>query len=501
MQLFRSMVVEQVGDAFAKAVSFDIRDGQGQHAIIVQSRTTLQQPKSEFREVPFGKSSCSVSRPAQAGSPSRPSVPPPYSVSQVYSTLSAFGTLTSTLNTLRTKIVRDVLPLLVGGEWKASQDISEMTSTFRLEKVDKQRPAGILQNVSSLLSFINTTISPPSKTPLPERDIFLADVQSSIFRSVLDNVLITSMPSSLSAIPTWLETVHSALDLEQQYSVGDQVAVIGPFFETQAGETWANQRRRRVGEDVRKLIIGGWGGWEAREAEREKEVVMVVEVEVDEPDPTDVAGESNGTKAKDDDGFGWGFDDEKEAEKEAEPKSTKETAIDVDADEWGFDDTPQAGRSSPRQSPKVSNGKHSTEDESMGDGWDFEDPVAAPASPPKPVATPKPAREAKRLGKKVAKAKAVVEDDPWASGNESTTASIPPSEPVAETGWGWDEPEPQPVVPADEEVKPVERVKRKELKEEKRTMRETFLVSRACDKLVDMAERVLQEAKELSSSS
>ena len=39
--------------------------------------------------------------------------------------------------------------------------------------------------------------------------------------------------------------------------------------------------------------------------------------------------------------------------------------------------------------------------------------------------------------------------------------------------------------------------KRKELHEVKRVIKETYLVSRACDKLLEIAERVLREARDL----
>lgn len=413
--------------------------------------------------------------------------------------------LSSTLANLRARLVRDILPPLIRGECKVTQTTSDSISTFRLEKSSISRqPNDILQDVASLLSFINNTIIPSQSSQIPERETFLAEMQSTTFRSILDSVIVTSMPSSLSAIPSWLQIVHSALTIEEEYSAPSQEAVIKPFFETQAGETWANQRLRRVAEDARRLIVGGWGGWEAREAQREKEVVMVVEAEVDEPE----AKENSVTK--EDDGFGWGFDDDG-AKSHNVREEVKEKTEEEEVNEWGFDvETPQAGPSSPRKSPQTTNGNHaSAEDESMGDGWDFEDPVAvAPPSPPKLVAPVKPAREAKRLGKKVAKAKNTVDDDPWGSGSESMASSIqakpqtkepvpePQKVPTQDDGWGWNEPVPTPDVP-----KEPPRAKRKELKEEKRTIRETFLVSRACDKLVDMADRVLQEAKELSSSS
>lgn len=320
------------------------------------------------------------------------------------------------------------------------------------------------------------------------------------------------MPSSLPAVPKWLELIHRALDIEEKHSADEFKAIVKPFFEVEAGRAWANQRRCRVAEEARKLIVGGWGGWEAKEAEREREVTVVVEVEVDDEVEAASAIEK---EEENPDAFGWGFEDDSAAKKEvAETVPSAGAAGESDdanmdaEDGWGFDESAQAGPSSPRTAPTEPNGRTANSDEGEGDGWDFDDTTAAPAPEPLKPVLAKPAREAKRLGKKVAKVKAEVEDDPWGSGSEST-APAPVAQPLQQDepepqhdGWGWEEPLQTPAAPepATEKAAPV-RIKRKELKEEKKTIRETFLISRACDKLVDMAERVLREAKDLESTS
>jgi len=426
----------------------------------------------------------------------------------------------------------------VGGDWKASTSSPDQHVLFQLEKSPSRSPKQILNDVSTLLSFIDEHVISTSddETVQAERTVFLADLTSAVFEAVKSNVLITSMPPSLASIPTWLDVVHQALSIEEAHPYGERVIL--PFFQLQAGEAWANQRRTRVGEEVRKLIVGGWGGWEAKEAERERVVTMVVEVEVEDED----MGPSNGASAGEDapktmddtdDGFGWGFDDEantapavdagQAGQADGDDGKNGENAELAD-DGWGFDASAEAGPSSPRQSPVKSNGKHESmtlagPETGEGDGWDFDmDPAPAP-EPPKPILA-KPAREAKKLGKKVAKAKAVEDDDPWGSGSESMQSSQvlpPPPQDVPASGeaegWGWNEPEASaPQAAAADQQNPAAgtastrspetqtRAKRKELKEQTRTIRETLLISRACDKLVDIAERVLREARELQSN-
>ena len=323
----------------------------------------------------------------------------------------------------------------------------------------------------------------------PEVRSSWASIHSAVMQTTLDKVILPAMPTSLSTVPTWLDLVRSAVEIEE--AQGKSEEIVKRFFDHTAGEAWANQRRKRIAEEVRRLVLGGWGGWEAKEAEREKEISMVVEVEVDELEPiesTELAKPTEKVESKETDAFGWGFDDSPKAEMKEDPL--------VEGDGWDFDDSPQAGPSSPR---KENNGHN----EEAADGWDFDDPIETPpVEQPKPILA-KPAREAKRLGKKVAKVKAVQEDDPWGSGSESMPSTSAAPEPETATdGWGWDEPESEPAT-APEPVKPVvaeEQVKRKVLKEEKRLIRETFLVSRACDKVVDIAERVLRESKEVGAS-
>jgi hypothetical protein len=400
----------------------------------------------------------------------------------------------------------------MSGNLRATSESGANQTVFRLTAADPRlQSTAVLDGVSSFLSFVQTAMLP--NTSLPEVQAFWSEVRAATLQATLDSVLLPAMPSSLSTIPKWLELVHLALKIEEARPAENDQQLVKHFFESQAGEAWAKQRRGRVAEEVRKLVLGGWGGWEAREAEREKEVSIVVEVEVDdEPERQPQPQQTSGEVEKDDDAFGWGFDDSPKASTKSVPadipgdgaKAPEEEA----EDGWGFDTT-VAGPSTTRESPKKNGTATPSADEATGDGWDFEDPIAEPdPEPPKPVLA-KPAREAKRLGKKVAKVKAVVDDDPWGSGSESVSSSHvaqPPQGPrkdeVQAEGWGWDEPESAPpqAEPA-REVMPETRVKRKELKEETRVIRETFLVSRACDKLVDVAERVLKEAQDVQTAS
>jgi len=226
---------------------------------------------------------------------------------------------------------------------------------------------------------------------------------------------------------------------------------------------------------------------------RDKEISVVVEVEVDEEEDVDMD-----TKVE-----------------IAAPKSTLEsgpasvsapvpakdsTKADNDEEEgWEFEEPvalvqPEAGPSSPR--------RIATED--VEDGWAFDDDLSTPAPAPAPIKVPKPTREAKKLGKKVAKAKTQEQEDQdsgidsaEASRSNSTSTPTPPSIPTPEPrtsgmDWAWDD------EPKKEVTKP--KAKRKVLKDEKRVIKETLLVSKACDTLLELAEHVLRDARAISDS-
>jgi centromere/kinetochore protein ZW10 len=238
------------------------------------------------------------------------------------------------------------------------------------------------------------------------------------------------------------------------------------------------------------LILDGWQGWEAVEISRDKEISVVVEVEVEvedemmpvpQEDPIEAPTPTNDTRVS-----------------SSPPETTEEEGG------WGFDeDTQQSAQAGP------SSPKRNGQSDDMDDGWAFDDDLSAPSPAPAPVVAPKPTREAKKLGKRVAKAKVPEpgdenEDDNMqgsvhteSSNHDLTEPSSMPPPPVPATNesmdWAWDDDK----TTAKNEAKP--KAKRKELKEEKRTIKETFLVSKACETLLHLAEDVLQDSQEIQS--
>ena len=437
------------------------------------------------------------------------------------------------IQSLQTRLIRDIV---AAAATKLQLSISKPNSLHELTLATAPflPPSERVDAVSHILAFIAEHVFPPISDLESTRRNFLSQIIQSSMNIIIHDIILPAMPTSLASIPDWLEVVNHAVAIESQHASATPL-IIAPFFQSEAGRAWAVQRRKRVAEDVRKIIVGGWGGWEAVAEERDKDVVTLVEVEVSDDEGEDEVLAANGgnhegghrgklssekTPAADDEDFGWGFDESQGSKDDSAKEPLAEAVEEEPVEEgWGFDETENA-TAGPSQTLKVngnegSDAKAGDGPSDEGDGWDFEMAAADPTPVPPPVPIAKPAREAKRLGKKVAKVRMEVEDDPWASEGESAQGSStaaptqkldsaalePPAESTSRNDsapkddWSWGDAEGDPASTSN--TKQRMKKKRKVLKEDKRTIKETFLISRACEKVVDFAERILREATDL----
>jgi hypothetical protein len=385
-----------------------------------------------------------------------------------------------------------VIGSILSGTQSIVEDSDNTRATLRLTSSAQRTPDDILSDLSTLFTFIQSTVFPPIQTISDHRTQFLAGLHSATSELLLSTLIVPSIPVSLDDLPTWLNTIQTAASFESTANPDiKSTTPVKSFYENQAGLSWANQRRSQIGEQVRKLIVDGWAGWEAVSISRDKEISVVVEVEVDEEEDVDMD-----TKAEI-----AASEPVMALETSSVPAPTKSAAkADNEEEEgWEFEEPvalvqPEAGPSSPR--------RIATED--VEDGWAFDDDLSTPAPAPAPIKVPKPTREAKKLGKKVAKAKTQEQEDQdsgvdsaEASRSNSTSTPTPPEAPTPESkasgmDWAWDD------EPKKEVAKP--KAKRKVLKDEKRVIKEMFLVSKACDTLLELAEQVLRDARAISDS-
>lgn len=169
---------------------------------------------------------------------------------------------------------------------------------------------------------------------------FLSSFSEAVYQQVLKEVIIPSMPRDLSKLPPWLSDVEQCVSWEQEGPADLHKRVLQRFLAGQAGGNWLAGHRAAGFLEARSLVYEGWKSWDFRLEETKT---------ADSPPPM-----------KDDDGNdeGWGFDDD------LQPSDPAPVSVDD------------------------------------GSGWDFDDLATVPTNlTPTPLA--KPAREAKRLGKKL----------------------------------------------------------------------------------------------------
>ncbi|WVR03235.1 hypothetical protein IAU60_000226 [Kwoniella sp. DSM 27419] len=524
-ELLKALVIGQLTDGFGKAIS--ISSSATTITVSVNSAINLPQPKS--------------SPPAYLS----PSGAPSYTLAQLLASLSHLALLRPLLAQLSNKLSKEVIQPVISGSWRPSRSETDGSVILSLDHASQQPPSEILDNVKTVLNFIGSAVIPSASCD--ERETFLEELNTSTFRHVLHDLILPAMPANLARVEQWSKVLAKAIEVETAFA--PSTAIIKPFFEQEAGKQWAQKRRYAVADQVRSLILSGWGGWENALKERQKDTFVYVEVEVDEAAENhlssgniDHSAISSQFSSHEDSHAGAGLSQNQ--------KETQFTTQDVtmEDDGWGFDEsaTPAAGPSTSPTRHKVDAPVH--EDQEM-DGWDL-DPAPAsapikPASPPKaaqPVAakTAKPAREAKRLGKKLAKVRAEEDDDPWGSGTDSAVesnmsasvqlsssgdrASPRPQSPLGtahppeeeedkkeeeEDGWGWDDDSLPTKAVSSKGVPdvvgtaptPSKRPTRKEIREEKRTLTEEYRISVACEDLLAAARSVLDDLDELHQSS
>lgn len=445
--------------------------------------------------------------------------PSPYPLHTLLTALARLDSLASLVSTLRSQILTHVITPLARPK-SAHQIVIEDS---RIQVHPSAAPRSMqdsLNDIAEVLNFVQTHFVSKSST-LSENKAFTDGLRKDSYQLALDQLIIPSLPTRVDDLPIYLNVVLAASERSED--------VIKPFYDAQVGEAWGNKRRRAVGEDVRRLIVkDGWRGWEGQLVQREKDVVEIVEEEVEvDGEEEHVNGVDsvvgNGSKSEkpvDHDNVekdqekedvvmgneqeeGWGFEEKREE------ALNSQSLREVDEGEgWGFDEA------QPAKPPTTT----APVDDVVEEGWAFDDDPTPPAPvekpPPPPPKPAKPAREAKRLAKKVGKAK-IQDDFEWGSESEATQSSLPspplpqpprrtptppPAQPMssvissaekADDGWGWDEEEAKPT--------PVKRQRRriKVLKEQKRRVSEQYLISKACQDLLDMAQDMLREVVQL----
>lgn len=280
-----------------------------------------------------------------------------------------------------------------------------------------------LHNIATVLDFCNTHIFaalPPSSGPSFERTLC-----KPLTDSVLNNLLIPSLPNSFDQLPPFLDLAKQAARFEQEWIIGK----LGSDAHDRRIQSWADsvvghyerQRRLEILERCRILLVADESTfetfqWETTDA-APAEVVPVQQPE-DEPQQDEAWGFDNAEdawgldeEAKEADADGWGLEDDAEPTQDEAPAPVNgkshpvEPEVPADTgDGWGLDDDAPG----PDEPPPDAEDAWGLNDDSGSAGADdtaWDDPWAEPAPDPEPAPAPSPAKPATRLEKLAAKGK------------------------------------------------------------------------------------------------
>ena len=445
-----------------------------------------------------------------------PSALPTYILSEIMIALHRLDALQPHLDSISAH-VRIVISAIICIPRSHRLDLDEQAeiSTLRCAQTgtDGSRdPREILTDVRSIIAFIDTTLLPSSESDHSGLGTLISQTRDDLFRHIifamLHNVLIPATPTTLSSIPDWLALLSEAAAIESSLprysststdrSASIPLTLIADFMANEAGATYATLRAQAALEQVKALVLGGWGGWDAMEVQKEREEVRVVLVEEDVPAEDDsgaVHGQAPSEGARhpgtavastdqdDEAGDGWGFDDVPPLPSTSSPIKGKKHAVQTDdtvnddaGEGWGFDGdiaTPSAAQPSASIPATVPTNAPLSHDIEMDEGWDFDLAATSPpattstqATAAVPVPAKPKAREAKKLGKKIGKDKARLaaqEAESGMSGSEDVdmvssgmsdrsapdrtgmtaeAALVKADADVQAEGWGWEEDQP-----------------------------------------------------------
>ncbi|SJL04032.1 uncharacterized protein ARMOST_07389 [Armillaria ostoyae] len=344
------------------------------------------------------------------------------------------------------------------------EDISITISSNEISCVHSSRKNKI-DSLSNVFSFLSTHLFP--SLPQPQRVQFPRSLCKPLSLSVLNNLLIPSLPSSFRKLPPFLDLVRHTVEFEDKFIVG----ILGGDQHDNSIHNWADgvaghyerQRRLQILNAARTLIMSARNKHDDLtvevELQTESRQATVVPVQADDNPPAgdeDAWGFDNqkedaraeaGVEGLESNGNGWEFDDEIDVESDG-GKPENGDKEDDPGDAWGWNDEDQSSEDVPEET-----------------AWD--DPWGdIPADDPAP---PVPSHEATDTSAKtVNKGKTSVNGNS-PTGSQKTAARTVPNKP----------PEKRPP---------------------KLTLTETYLVSGQVMKILKIVESVLNEGVELAAS-
>lgn len=256
-----------------------------------------------------------------------------------------------------------------------------------------------LNSLATILTSLSTHFF--SALPPSQRMAFTRSLCKPVTNSILNNLLITFLPSSFDQLPSFMELVKQAVHFEEQFIIG----ILGNDPHDRPVKAWADgvsghyerQRRSQILEASRAVII----------SPEDLTATFLAEVDIlAYTNPTAVPVQVDNRAQDEIKEDAWGFDNE------ATPESGG--SLEVEEDGWGFDDdvTPDPDPK-PEQEPELQHVKPSPSPEIINaddepdpsEAWGWNDDDAPPTEE-------------------------TAWDDPWADEPSTPSSSSVPSSPI-----------------------------------------------------------------------
>ncbi|KAJ3784837.1 hypothetical protein GGU10DRAFT_293448 [Lentinula aff. detonsa] len=313
------------------------------------------------------------------------------SLSEILSSSSP-AALDNQLNTLRRDITIHYIDIIL------TQPMSVVENGFKLtcfpSPPNEEIIGSRIDNLSQTLQFLYVHLF--AHLPETKRTAFLQSLCKPVVSSVLNNILISNLPSSFSRLPSFLKLVTDTVAFEKTCVIGllgnDSADCPIKDWADGVGGHYERQRRVHILDNSRTKILepdnfsnSFHSEVEVVQATSEPEVVPVQEEVAEDAWSLDEDNSSASVKVNDD---GWGFEEDAGSAKKSEDGWGFDDEADGDSsdkvdDGWGFDDTAEesAEPTADGSSTKLETNGHEPEPES-DDAWGLDDEATADEAAP-----------------------------------------------------------------------------------------------------------------------
>lgn len=296
----------------------------------------------------------------------------PLPLSSVLSSLSP-SALTARLASLR----RDLTSYYVDRVLRSSTSVTTTTeddsSDFIVHKIqyltsnDSITRDISLNTLSHVLDFLDEKVFP--HLPSPQKESFPRTLAKPVTSSVMTNLLIPSLPSTLEGLPAFLQLTRKAVDFESKYVVG----LLGSDSMDREIKTWADNLCAHYERARRVHILGATRNVILERAARTGDT-FVAEIHVSPegvpPIQTTVANQQSVVECSPSSEDAWNLDDNQSF-------GMSHSGSAVDEQSWGFDDAIEQ----PERTGVASESKPEVKaDPDPGDawGWNDDEPLEEP---------------------------------------------------------------------------------------------------------------------------